>query len=105
MVRSKVLTDRERNVHEADFDSRGTAGRTGWEVKRTTLRGGLSEGVDTVEIDNGKLRFIVVPTRYGAVESLAGRSRNRLALAGQRPGASAVRAAHRSKWFGLAGRF
>ena len=39
--------------------------RTGQGVsaKRRTLRGGVSEGVDTIEIDNGKFRFVVVPTR------------------------------------------
>lgn len=35
----------------------------GWSVKSYTLRGGLQEGVDVVEIDNGRLRFLVLPTR------------------------------------------
>ncbi|MDQ8183509.1 aldose 1-epimerase family protein [Pelagicoccus sp. SDUM812005] len=34
-----------------------------WSVKSYTLRGGLQEGVQVVEIDNGKLRFAVLPTR------------------------------------------
>jgi galactose mutarotase-like enzyme len=54
-----VLTDAERNIHEADFEKKLARGS----VKRTTLRGGAREGVDTIEIDNGKLRFVVVPTR------------------------------------------
>lgn len=34
-----------------------------WRVARRTLQSGLSQGVDVVEIDNGRLRFLVVPTR------------------------------------------
>jgi galactose mutarotase-like enzyme len=34
-----------------------------WSVKSYTLQGGLSDGVDVVEINNGKLRFAVLPTR------------------------------------------
>ncbi len=34
-----------------------------WSVKSYTLRGGLQEGVDVVEINNGKLSFAVLPTR------------------------------------------
>jgi len=36
---------------------------SGWSVKSYTLRGGLQEGVDVVEINNGKLSFAVLPTR------------------------------------------
>jgi len=39
----------------------GAAG--GYSVVKQTLRGGLREGVDAVEVDNGRLRFTVVPTR------------------------------------------
>jgi galactose mutarotase-like enzyme len=39
----------------------GPAG--GYAVTKRTLRGGLREGVDVVEVDNGQLRFVVVPTR------------------------------------------
>jgi len=34
-----------------------------WSVKSYTLRGGLQEGVDVVEINNGNLSFAVHPTR------------------------------------------
>ena len=30
---------------------------------KRTLRGGLSDGVDVIEIDNGRFRFVVIPTR------------------------------------------
>ncbi|HAV13859.1 MAG TPA: DUF4432 domain-containing protein [Opitutae bacterium] len=36
---------------------------TGWSVKSYTLRGGLQDGVQVVEINNGKLSFAVLPTR------------------------------------------
>jgi galactose mutarotase-like enzyme len=35
----------------------------GYSVTKRTLRGGLREGVDVIEVDNGKFRFVVVPTR------------------------------------------
>lgn len=54
-----VLTDSRQGVHEADFDQ----DVAGSHVKRRTLRGGVREGVDTVEIDNGRFRFVVLPTR------------------------------------------
>ena len=34
-----------------------------WSVTKCTLRGGCSEGVELVEIDNGRLKLAVVPTR------------------------------------------
>jgi hypothetical protein len=34
-----------------------------WSIRKYTLRGGLQEGVEVVEIDNGKLSFAVLPTR------------------------------------------
>ncbi|MDQ8194553.1 aldose 1-epimerase family protein [Coraliomargarita sp. SDUM461004] len=37
--------------------------RTKWSVNSYTLRGGLQEGVQVVEINNGKLSFAVLPTR------------------------------------------
>jgi hypothetical protein len=34
-----------------------------WRVAKRTLRSGLSQGVEIVEIDNGRLKFIIIPTR------------------------------------------
>ncbi len=39
----------------------GTA--RGYSVNKRTLRGGLREGVEVIEVHNGRLRFVVVPTR------------------------------------------
>ncbi len=35
----------------------------GYSVTKETLRGGLSDGVDVIRIDNGKFSFTVIPTR------------------------------------------
>ena len=34
-----------------------------WSVVKTRLKGGLSDGVDIIEVNNGKLSFTVIPTR------------------------------------------
>jgi hypothetical protein len=34
-----------------------------WSVRKRTLRGGLRDGVDLIEVDNGALSFSVLPTR------------------------------------------
>lgn len=35
----------------------------GYSISKHTLRGGLREGVDAIEVNNGDFRFVVVPTR------------------------------------------
>lgn len=35
----------------------------GWAIAKRTLRGGLRDGVDLIELDNGVLRAAIVPTR------------------------------------------
>ncbi|MFP4204264.1 MAG: aldose 1-epimerase family protein [Opitutales bacterium] len=52
-----------RSVKLDATSAEGTGIETGWSVKSYTLRGGLQEGVDVVEINNGKLSFAVLPTR------------------------------------------
>jgi galactose mutarotase-like enzyme len=36
---------------------------SGYSVTKRTLRAGLSQGVDVIEVNNGAFRFVVVPTR------------------------------------------
>lgn len=60
---SWVLTDAEHGIHEVDFEKTQTRGEHACSVKRRTLQGGVREGVDTIEVDNGKFRFVVLPTR------------------------------------------
>ncbi|HEV3022004.1 MAG TPA: aldose 1-epimerase family protein [Pirellulales bacterium] len=55
-----TLTDVERDVCHADFEVK-TAGD--FSIRTRTLHGGLREGVEVVEVDNGCLRFTIVPTR------------------------------------------
>jgi hypothetical protein len=38
-------------------------GASDWSIRKRVLHGGLSEGVEVVEIDNGALAFTVLPTR------------------------------------------
>jgi galactose mutarotase-like enzyme len=49
----------ELSVGPDDVDGKAT----GYSVVKRTLRGGRSDGVDVVEIDNGTFRFVVIPTR------------------------------------------
>ncbi len=51
-------------VEEAKIGPAEVGGKaTGYVVKKGRLRGGLSDGVDTVHVDNGRLSFTVLPTR------------------------------------------
>ncbi len=61
-----TLTDVDRDIYvdrialsPADIDGRAT----GYSVTKRTLRGGLRDGVDVIEVDNGAFRFTVIPTR------------------------------------------
>jgi hypothetical protein len=69
-----VLTDVERGVWHGDFSvsprtpqfpdaANWFPNQSGWSVGRRTLRGGLSEGVDVIDVNNGRLSFSVLPTR------------------------------------------
>jgi len=64
--RNWTLTDVDQDVYVDEIaisadDVKGAA--KGFSVAKRTLHGGLREGVDVVEVDNGTFRFIVVPTR------------------------------------------
>jgi len=43
--------------------SEKSANGPAWQVTRQTLRGGMQEGVELLNVDNGKLNFTVIPTR------------------------------------------
>ncbi len=71
-TQSWILTDTSQGTYLPDFhigpdDLAGSSGRSGgageWSVQRTILRGGLSDGVELVEIDNGRMRLVILPTR------------------------------------------
>jgi hypothetical protein len=63
----QVLTSARQGIHmdswrigRHELPLNSTAG---WGVKKYTLHGGRQEGVEVIEVDNGRLRFSVVPTR------------------------------------------
>lgn len=66
-VTSHVITDVAHQVWHDDFGLSGASlplnGSTNWSVRQRRLRGGLSDGVDVVEIDNGAMKLEVLPTR------------------------------------------
>jgi len=63
----QTLTSVSRNIHldtwqitSRDFDFKSA---TPWSVQKYMLRGGKQEGVDVIVVNNGKLSFVVTPTR------------------------------------------
>jgi hypothetical protein len=62
-----VLTSAERGTHldrgSIDQTALSAPGTTSWSVSKSTLHGGKQEGVDLITVNNGRLSFIVVPTR------------------------------------------
>lgn len=64
---SWVLTDTAHHVwvdsFAVDNNLLGLAAPFSWSVHKRTLHGGLSDGVDAVTVDTGKLSFTVLPTR------------------------------------------
>ena len=67
-TRSIVLTDAAEGVWSETFELRESAGLrlaggSDWSVRKRTLRGGVSEGVDVVDLHNGALSVSILPTR------------------------------------------
>lgn len=63
-----VLTDVDRGLWQDSLrlDANAgikLAGAANWSIQKTTLRGGLSDGVEVVTLDNGALSMSVFPTR------------------------------------------
>ncbi|MEE8450730.1 MAG: aldose 1-epimerase family protein [Thermoguttaceae bacterium] len=64
--RTWTLADLQQDVYVEQIvlgpdDVGGSA--SGYSVIKRTLRGGLSQGVDVIEVNNGRFGFVVVPTR------------------------------------------
>src|SRR5688572_4423301 len=59
-VANRVYVDR---FYRSTKDGFPLAGSDKWSLSKTRLHGGVSEGVDVVEIDNGRMKFSVLPTR------------------------------------------
>ncbi len=63
-----VLTDSDNGVWLENWrcdasSGQGLAGSSRWSISKSTLRGGMSHGVDVVNLDNGELQMSVLPTR------------------------------------------
>jgi len=61
-----TLTDVDSDVYVEEMEispDNAELADTGLSIKKRRLRGGLRDGVDVVEVDNGAFRFTVVPTR------------------------------------------
>lgn len=63
-----VLTDTDSGVQHEEWkiDSASgprLAGSSDWSISKTTLHGGLSEGVEVVTLNNGELSMSILPTR------------------------------------------
>ncbi len=66
--KSTVLTDLGENIWLDAFELRESAdlrlaGSSNWSILKRTLRGGVSDGVDVVELNNGRLSVSILPTR------------------------------------------
>jgi galactose mutarotase-like enzyme len=67
-IQTLVLTDADAGIH-LDHGELGPNSlldlreSPNWSIRWRTLRGGVSEGVDVVELDNGQLSLSILPTR------------------------------------------
>ena len=65
--KSWVLTDVDAGVHVETWTLNaadlGLSTPNSWSIRKRRLHGGLCEGVDVIEVDNGATSFTVVPTR------------------------------------------
>jgi len=70
-----VITDVEKNIYkETALIAGGDVTPdcpVPWSVRKSVLHGGRQEGVEVIDVDNGKLRFTVVPTRGMSVYQVA----------------------------------
>ncbi len=65
-IRTWTLTDIDQQIHKSNFHlaaSDSESSSDSWKVSCQTLDGGLREGVDLIEIDNGYMQLQVIPTR------------------------------------------
>jgi hypothetical protein len=62
-TQSHILIDAAESVVQDGFVAEGSHLPARWNVRMRTCRGGRSEGVRVVEVDNGAIRIDVLPTR------------------------------------------
>ncbi|MCP4260630.1 MAG: DUF4432 family protein [Planctomycetes bacterium] len=70
-----VLTDVEKNIYRETVNLTSSDitpnCSTSWSIRKKILHGGKQEGVEVIDIDNGKLKFTVVPTRGMSVHQVS----------------------------------
>jgi len=64
----QVLTSTKRDINTESWQLTSNEfpsyrGKERWSINKRTLHGGKQEGVELIEVDNGKLQFRVIPTR------------------------------------------
>ncbi|KYH42848.1 MAG: hypothetical protein AYL33_000080 [Candidatus Bathyarchaeota archaeon B63] len=62
----KVLLDVEKGIYIEDWSISGEEldiGGGGWRIEKKRLHGGLSDGVDLLTVNNGRLSIVILPTR------------------------------------------
>ena len=62
-TKSWTLLDADRHDHQAISLGSSDTGIADTAVQFRRLQGGLSDGVDWLEVDNGRLRTVLLPTR------------------------------------------
>ena len=69
-----AVTDVEKNIYVESLhltsDQATPSCPHAWSVHKYVLRGGRQEGVEVVDVDNGRLRFRVVPTRGMTIQEV-----------------------------------
>ena len=69
-----VLTDVEQNIYKETVNITNSEVTpdcpVAWSVKKYILHGGKQEGVEVIEINNGKFRFNVIPTRGMSIQEV-----------------------------------
>ena len=62
-----TLTDVEHDIWLDTFTAGGDrlplGGAANWSIRKRTLHGGLRDGVDLIEVDNGAMKYSLLPTR------------------------------------------
>jgi hypothetical protein len=69
----KILTDVERDIYVERWEVSNEDLKLGfdWRIAKRRLAGGLSDGVDVVDINYGSLSFVMVPTRGMGIWNLS----------------------------------
>src|SRR5262245_32406538 len=63
-ARQQVLIDTGSNLATAEWKiSSAEWGGAAWNVQLRTLHGGRQEGVQVIDVDNGAMKFTIVPSR------------------------------------------